>query len=140
VRPGRGLGLGRVDALDLAPEHQLDEPFLGHVLRPASTDGLARAEHRHPVAQRLDLGQPVGDEDRHAAGLREAADDAEQPLDLLGQQRRGGLVQEEDPRPADERLGDLEHLALGQAQVTNRAADVVMADAVLGQRRLGGAV
>ena len=44
-------------------------------------------------------------------------DDDEEVVDLLGGERRGRLIHDEHPRVGGERLGDLDHLLLGDRQV-----------------------
>ena len=87
-------------------------------------DVPAVAEDRRPVAQVEDLVEPVADEqDRHAA-IAEPADDREQPLDLVGGERRRRLVEDQDARLDRQRLGDLDELLVGHRQAADRRADV----------------
>ena len=61
-------------------------------------DVLAVAEDRRPVAQVEDLVEAVADEQDRDAAVAKPADDREQALDLVGGQRRGRLVEDEDAR------------------------------------------
>ena len=112
ARVARIVALG-VDAIDLAPEHQLDEARLGHLLDRAAADVDAAAEDGGPVAEVLDLLEAVRDEDGDPAALGELAHLREEPADLLGQQRRGRLVEHEHRGLADHGLADLERPAAG---------------------------
>ena len=60
--------------------------------------------------------QAVRDVDDELAVGGELAGEAEQPLGLARRQRRGRLVEDEDFGIAGERLGDLDHLPLGERQ------------------------
>ena len=55
---------------------------------------------------------------------RSLADDREQPLDLVGRQRRRRLVEDQDPRLDRQRLGDLDQLLVGHRQAADRRPDV----------------
>ena len=55
-------------------------------------------------------------DDGHAAAL-EAIDRLEEPLDLVRGQRRGRLVHDDQPRVERERLRDLHHLLLRDAEM-----------------------
>ena len=92
-----GLGVAGVGEV-LGAGHQPDE--LGRLdLAPgARRDGLAGPHHRDPVADLLDLVHPVRDEDRARPLAREPADDREQPVARRDVERRGRLVEDEDPR------------------------------------------
>ena len=68
-----------VDAVDLAPEHQLDETRLGHLADRAAADVDAAAEDGDPVAEVLDLLEAVRDEDGDPAAFRELAHLREEP-------------------------------------------------------------
>ena len=54
LSPPRGI-----HALDLAPEHQLDEPVLGHLADRPAADVDAAAKDGDPVAEVLDLLEAV---------------------------------------------------------------------------------
>ena len=132
----RTVALG-VDAIDLAPEHQLDEARLGHLLDRAAADVDTAAKDGGPVAEVLDLLEPVRDEHRDPARLRELAHLREEPADLLGQQCRRRLVENEHCGLADHGLADLDDLSLGQAELAYGAADIDALDAELMQRGCG---
>ena len=68
----------------------------------------------------LDLVQPVRDEDDADAVGLERRDDVEQLVGLGERQARGRLVEDDQPRLDRQRLGDLDHLLLGQRQAGDR--------------------
>ena len=102
--------------LDLAADHVGDDVGHVHVREVALGDELAVAHDRHAVHDVLQLLQAVGDVHDALALGAQTADDAEQLVDLLGGQRRGGLVHDEDAGVGGQRLGDLHHLLLGHLQ------------------------
>ena len=109
-----------------AAGHQPDE--LGRLdLAPgARRDRLARAHDRHPVADLLDLVHPVRDEDRARSLAREPADDREQPVAGRDVERRGRLVEHEDPRTRMSARA-MQHAcrSLSESSSTGRARSVV---------------
>ncbi|MPN33430.1 hypothetical protein SDC9_180917 [bioreactor metagenome] len=58
----------------------------------------------------------MADVDDAAALVPQHVDDAEQMLDLVFSQRRGGLVEHDNFRLVRDRLGDLDHLPLRDRQ------------------------
>jgi len=79
-------------------------------LLPAPEDG-------DPVGDREHLVQLMGDEDDRMALPLERLDDLEQLLGLLRRQDSRRLVEDEDVRPAVERLQDLDALLLADGDV-----------------------
>ena len=104
--------------------------------RRGRDDVPAVAEDRGAVAEVEDLVEPVADEEDRDAARAQAADDREQPLDLVGRERRGRLVEDEHARLDRERLGDLDQLLVRHRQAADRRADVE-ADVELLEQRLG---
>ena len=92
-----------------------------HAARPGEVRGRARGHHlavvddRHAVAHELDLRQQVGVEQHADAALAQPFEQAAHRAAAGGVERAGRLVEEQQPRRADERLGDAEPLlhALG---------------------------
>ena len=72
----------RVQLLDLAPDHELDEPVGRRRRRDAGRCRAAVREHRHAVADTADLVEPVGDVDDADALRGKPANDVEQRADL----------------------------------------------------------
>ena len=64
-------------------------------------DVLAVAQHGRAVAQVEHLAQAMADEQHRDAAVAQAADDREQPLDLVRRQRRGRLVEDQHPASTD---------------------------------------
>ena len=65
-------------------------------LRIGGADHLAAAEHDDLVGDGEHLTELVGDEDDRLALVHQAADDAEELVDLAGGEDRGGLVEDQD--------------------------------------------
>jgi hypothetical protein len=66
----------------------------------------------------------VRDEDHAEILLLEAADDLEERGHLGVGQGRGWLIHDHDPGVVGECLGDLDHLLLGNAQITHQRARI----------------
>ncbi len=82
-------------------------------------DILAVAEHRELVGDLEQLVHLVGDVDDAFALRPQVADDLEQMRDLALGQRRGRLVHDQDVGFVGHRLGDLDHLPVGDRQVAH---------------------
>ena len=81
-------------------------------------------QHRDAVGDGVDLVEAMRDVDHRHVMVAQAADDVEEVLDLAVAQRRGGLVHDEDAGVEAERLGDLDELALADAQALDGPARV----------------
>ena len=97
-------------------------------------DVPAVAEDRRDVAQLEDLVEPMADEQDRDAASPQSADDREQPLHLVGGERRGRLVEDQHARLDRQRLGDLDQLLVGHRQAADRRADVELDVQLLEQR------
>ena len=106
------------------PDHVPDEVGRGEVRRRRRDDVLAVAEDGRPVAQLEHLVEPVAHEQDRDPARAQVPDDREQPLDLVGRQRRGRLVEDQDARLDRQRLGDLDELLVGHRQAADGRADV----------------
>ena len=87
--------------------------------REAPVDAVhqfAVAQHGDPVGDRLDLLQSVADVDRGSPATREFAHLAQQSASLARRQRRGRLVQNQQPGPLRQRLRDLHRLPRAERQ------------------------
>jgi hypothetical protein len=102
-------------ALDHRPHEAVD--LVGR--RIGSGDDAAVAQHRHAVRGAPDLGELVRHEDDAAAARGDALADLQEPFDLGGQQHRGRLVEDEQPRPPHQALDDLDALALADREVVD---------------------
>ena len=112
-------GLLREHLGDLAPDHQPDDVVARDVGGRMLADEAAVAEHRHFVGDLEQFVHLVGDvDDALALGL-ERADDLEEVLDLALGQRGGRLVHDENVGIVADRLGDLDHLPVGDGEVAH---------------------
>ena len=118
----RDRGHVRVHAVDRPPGHQRDRLGLGDLF--AGRDLVAVAEDGDPVGQVFDLAPAVRGEDDAAALVAQAAHVREEPLDLLLGECRGRLVEEEDPRLAQQGADDLDDLPVRDRQRRRRARRV----------------
>ena len=84
--------------------------------RVVGRDGHAVPEDGDALGEVAHLGEAMRDVDDQHARRREAPREIEQPLGLARGERRGRLVEDEDRRVASKRLGDLDHLTLGERQ------------------------
>ncbi len=75
------------------------------------------AQHRHFIAQAVDFLQVMGDVEDRQTLVPQALDDPQQLVDFALDQRHAGLVEHQDLRLANQRPGDLQHLALGAVQL-----------------------
>ena len=101
------------------PTIRLDDVVAGDVGGGVLADEAAVAEHRHLVGDLEQLVHLVGDvDDALALGLQRP-DDLEEMLDLALGQRRGRLVHDENVGIVGDRLGDLDHLPVGDRQVAH---------------------
>ena len=71
-----------------------------------------------------DLVEAMADEQHGDAAVPQAADDREQPVDLVRRQRRGGLVEDEHAGLDRERLRDLDQLLVGHREPADGRLDV----------------
>ena len=103
-----------------------DRPGLGQQLgaRALRLDPPVADDH-DPVGDGLDLGQQVRGEQHGAAAVGEAPQQPAHPAHALGIEAVGGLVEDQDLRVAEQRVGEAEALA---------HAERVLADAPAGRR------
>ena len=78
------------------------------------------AQHGHLVAQAVDLLQVMGDIQDGQALIAQALDDTQQLVDLTLDQCHAGLIEHQDLWLANQCPGDLQHLALGAAQLAHQ--------------------
>ena len=146
VEHGRPLGRRRGE-VSLAPLHggelgAHDRPHDLTERRVRGTrgeDDLASTQDGHLVADVEDLAQVMGDEDDADAELGRPPDELEQPLDLAEGERRGRLVEDEQPSRQAQGLRDLDHLLLGDAEVGDDLARADRREAELGEEVSCGA-
>ena len=80
---------------------------------------LAPAQDGHPVAHRQHLVQLVGDDDDGLAVRLHAAQHVKQPVNFLGRQHGGGLVQDQNVRPAVQHLDNFHRLLFGYGHIVD---------------------
>ena len=78
---GIGEALGRERRLQLAPDDEREELVVGDGVHVRAAADLAVAQHRDPIGELADLGEPVGDVDDRRAVLGRLADAVEEPVD-----------------------------------------------------------
>ncbi len=120
----RGLGRARVEVLHLAADHHRDHLVRGELAGAVGGHRPAVAQHGDAVRDLEDLLQAVADVDGRHAPRPQLADDGQQPLRIRLGQGGGGLVEDEDARVLGQRLGDLDHLLLADAQLLHRPIGV----------------
>ena len=106
-----GCPVGLVDGeLDRSADHQLCQLGLAGGLRCRRGDDRATADHGDPVRDGDHLFELVRDEDDGRPVVAQGSHDADQLVDLLRGQHRGGLVENQDLGVVGECLDDLDTL------------------------------
>ena len=107
-------------ALGLGADHGIGEPRLGPAGKARGGHLAAIAQDGGHVAERQHLGEAMRHiHDRHA--LRpQPPDSGEQLLGLALPERCGRLVEHQYPGIRSQRLGDLDHLPLGERKTAHR--------------------
>ena len=113
--------------------HQL---FGRGMLHAAHPDHQAIAQDRDAVGDAKNLVEPVADIDHPDAAVAQRAQRGEQPLDLVGRQRGGRLVQHQELAVDGKRAGDRDQRLLGPAQRLDAGRRVEVARDP--RQRLGG--
>ena len=117
---------GAAHLSDLLAQHARHELDLARPGDRALVDRLAIAHDRDPVADGVELVQPVADVDhRDPAGL-EAADHVEQDLDFAFIERGRRFVHDDDARIGRDRPRDGHHLLQGDVERAERPSHVDM--------------
>jgi hypothetical protein len=136
LKSGRPRAAHLADLLAQHARHQLDLARPGN---RAFVDGFAIAHDRYPVADGVELVQPVADVNHRDPTRLEATDHVEQDLDFAFIERGRRFVHDDDPRVGRDRPRDGHHLLQGNVERTERPPHVdVHAEAV--QHRGGIAV
>ena len=117
---------GRKQVAGVAPDHQPDQP-----VGIGAGERLVRGDHAvledgDMVAEPHDFVQPVGNVEDRRARFAQRPEQPRQGLRLVRRQRRGRLVEDQHPRFAKQRLGDLDHLPSAERQVADRPGEVVV--------------
>src|SRR6185295_17565389 len=104
------------ELIERAPDHEPDDLRLGELVGRPRVDVTAVADDGDDVGELADLLEPVADVEDRDAAVAEPTDGGEEAVDLVGRQRGGGLVHDQQPRTRRERLRDLEELPVGDAE------------------------
>ena len=106
-------------AFGLAADHRVGEPSLGPAGEAGGDHLPAVPEHGDEVAEREHLGETVRDVEEGDALRLHAGDRREELGGFALAERRSRLVEDEDLGVRRERLGDLDHLPLGEREVAD---------------------
>ena len=120
ARPRSRHRLRREDVFVLAADHQLDHLIVGLAALGEGLDVAAVPENRAIVGQFGNLVHAVGDVEDRQPLLPQHLQCLIDLGNVGGRQRRGRLVEDQHPRLAAERLGDLHHLAPRERQVLHQ--------------------
>ena len=117
-------GVALAAHLHLAPDHGFGQAFdrgvgYGDVLHHA-----ALAHHGDEVAQAHHLLEFVGDQQDRRSLRAQQRQHPEQLLGFLRGQHRGGFIQDQDARPAVQRLEDFQPLPVAHRQVGHQRIEV----------------
>ena len=110
----------------IAADHQLDDLCLVELGRRCRAHMPAVPEDRDVVGDRRDVVEEVRDEDEALALGPQPVDDLEELRHLGRRQRRGRLVEDDDPGTREQHAADLDQLlqAQGQAAGQGRRIDL----------------
>jgi hypothetical protein len=136
VRHPAGLGDRQRRAL---AEHGGDDPLLLGFGGGVGVDVAAVAEHGDAVADLLDLQQPVGDEQHRPAVLPGLPDGLEHAVGVVGRQRGGDLVQQQQRRVVGQHARQVEHAQQRQGQRPGRLGELDAVEAELADLAAEGA-
>ena len=120
---GLAAALGE-DRRQRPPDHGADDPVVVELGHRRGQHARAVLEHDDLVGDLEDLLQPVRDVEDGPAGSGEAPDLGEELRGLRGREHRGRLVEDQDARLGDQRLGDLDDLLARDAQAPDRGGRV----------------
>ena len=110
----------REEGVERAAHHQADDLALRELGNRLGLDVPAVAEDGDDVGDRGDLFEAVADVDDGDSALAQPAHGREELLDLVRRERRSRLVHDQHAGARRERLGDLEQLAVGDAEPEHR--------------------
>src|SRR5581483_4554768 len=119
---GRRMLDDREHPIEGAPDHLLDQCLDWNLRGVVSGDQPAVPQDRDTIGDAGDLLQPVADIDEADAFCLEPIDLLEQPLSLIRAECRGGFVENQQLRIERQRLGDLDLLLGGDAQLTHQSS------------------
>ena len=104
----------------LAADHQVDQLGAAVALDRLVTHQLAVTQHDDALGHPLQLFEAVRNVDNGHATFTQTLDLGEQQLHLAGGEHGGGFVENQHTAVADQVTGDLDHLLVADAQLTDR--------------------
>ena len=113
VRPLREL------LRQLPAHHQSDQFPLRRPRHRQGRDQFAVTQDRDPVTDAGRVFQMMGNEDDRGSLVAQRGDDPKELVRFFGGDCRGWLVEDQDARFGDERLGDLRHLLQRDAEAAD---------------------
>ena len=115
---------GRVLVLDGPAHHHRDHLVAGDVVDIARGDHVPVPHDRHHVAEAEDLVQLVRDVDDRDALALQVVDDLDELLHLISREAAARLVHDDELRVEGQRLGDLDHLLVRDAQFRHQPVGI----------------
>ena len=122
-------GLNRKRGAQRAPDHQLNDLRIRHMIHGVGTDCSAVAEDRERRAKGAHFVHAMGDQDYCRAGTLEPFDHVTEPLHVAFRQRCGWLVEQQDPRVTADRAGNFYFLSRRQIESAHFRARIDRRDA-----------
>ena len=136
-----GLALALREDLRKRPaDHGVDQAFLVEFGNWPRQHAAPILEHDDLVGDGMDFLEPVGDIEDGRAGGGKAAHLVEQPGGFGGGDHRGRLVEDQDFRFGDERLGNFDDLLARDAERADQRAGIDLGEAEIGKHARGDAV
>ena len=121
-------------------DHGVDQAFLVEFGDRARQHAAAILQHHDLVGDGIDFLEPVRDVEDGRAGGGEAAHLVEQLGGFGGGDHRGRLVEDQDLRFGDERLGDFDDLLARDAERADQRRRIDLGEAEIGKHARGDAV
>ncbi len=118
-RVADGVPLMRIERGQLSSHHHGNNVILAESGGWPGGDGLAVADDADGIGDRFHLVELVGDVDAGDAMIAQVVDNAQQHLGFTLSQRRGRLIEDQEPHLLIQRAGDLDQLLLPQAQIAD---------------------
>ena len=125
------------EPVEPAPEHHGDDVAVRQIRSRFGSHGFAIAQDRDAVGNAPHLVHAMRDVEHKLARSGALPRLAEQPVDFLGQQRRGRFVENEDGGVARQGLDDLDELAVRDRKRSHRHVRCDRGEAERGKERGG---
>ena len=117
----------------VAVRHEPHELVNRHIRQRKAARAPAVAQHRDARADPRQLLHAVRNIDDADAGGCDPANGFEEAIDFARRQRRGRLVHHEHARATEQRLRNLHHLLLGQAEAADETIGVEVDAGIVAQ-------